>query len=309
MISNQLIFLNKVTIILTKNFTSFSYLFIIFYCTFLVSLFTFNDFFIYWTVIEFISIIFIGLAFSVYSRNYSQLISYFLIQALASLVILIRYTYSSLFFTVGLVIKLSIFPFIFWFINLIVRFSNFILWLAISLHKTPAVLIIYSFRTNLDLNLFFLILILSVFFRGILIIRTLNFRYLLILASMGNNSWFILSQYVSIIFFLLFMAFYSLLLFMAFYSLSFHSKEILSFFNVKFLFRFLILRMSGLPPFPLFYFKLYSIFMLFILNFNIVYLFIFMFLSSFMLIGYINYLFKYFSHAYNTLSNLILFKN
>ena len=268
---------------------------------FLISLFTFSDFFVFWTVIEFSSLVFMGLAFRIFRRGYSQLIRYFLIQALASLIIITSYIYnSSFFFTFGLILKLSMFPFNFWFINLIVRFSNFILWLTISLHKIPAILIIYNFRINLDLNLFFLTIILSVFSRGVLIISTLNLRYLLVIASIGNNAWFILSQYIRIIFFLLFLTFYSF---------SSYSKEIIFYSNNKHIIRLLVLRISGLPPFPLFYFKLYSVFILILLHFNVTYFSIFLFLSSFILIGYVHYLFKYYINFYNSSSNLILVKN
>lgn len=295
---------------MTKNFTPFSYLFLISYFIFLCSLFTFSDFFVYWTVIEFSSLVFIGLAFSVFRSGYSQLISYFLIQALASLIIIISYIYnSSFFFTFALIMKLSMFPFIFWFINIIVRFSNFILWLTIRLHKIPAVLIVYNFGIFLNINLFFVVLILSVFFRGVLIIITLNLRFLLILASIGNNAWFILTQYVRIIFFLLFVAFYSFLLFVAFYFISFCSKESVVVSNNKNIISLFILSISGLPPFPLFYFKLYTIFMIISLNFDLRYFSIFLFMSSFILMGYVHYLFKYYVIYYNSYSNFILANN
>jgi hypothetical protein len=307
LISNQLIFLNKVAIILTKHFTPFSYLFFICYFMFLISLFTFSDFFVFWTVIEFSSLVFIGLSFRIFRSGYSQLISYFLIQALASLILITSYIYSSsFFFTLALIIKLSIFPFIFWFINIIVRFSNFILWLTIRLHKIPAVLIVYNFTIFLNLNLLFISLILSVFFSGVLIISTLNLRFLLILASVGNNAWFILSQYLRIIFLLLFITFYSLLLFITFYSLSSYSKEISSNVQSKNIISLLILRMSGLPPFPLFYFKLYIIYSLIMLSFNLTYFSLFLLLSSFILIGYVHYLFKYYTRYFNNISNIVL---
>lgn len=254
---------------------------------------------------EFSSLVFMGLAFRIFRRGYSQLISYFLIQALASLIILVSYIYnSSFFFTFGLIIKLSIFPFHFWFINLILRFSNFILWLTISLHKIPAVLIVYNFRIYLNLNLFILTLIISVFLRGVMIMRANNLRYLLVLASVGNNGWFILAQYVRLSFFLLFVTFYTFLLFVTFYTFSFYSKEVFLYSHLKHLLSLLVLRISGLPPFPLFFFKLYLIFSLISLNFDFSYFSLFLFLSSFMLIGYIRYLFGYYLNSYSNLSNL-----
>lgn len=250
-----------------------------------------------------------GLAFRIFIVGYSQLIRYFLIQALASLIILTSFIYNSnIFLTVGLIIKLSMFPFHFWFINLIIRFSNFILWLSISLHKIPAVLIVYNFNILLDTNLFIFVLILSVLSSGVIIISTINLRYLLILSSIGNNVWFILSQYVSISFFLIFSIIYSILLFIQFYYLSFFSKEIVLNFSIKNLIALLVLSVSGLPPFPIFYIKLYIIFELIILNFNLTYFILLFFLSSFIIIGYIRYLFSYYTNYYNSSTIIVINK-
>lgn len=72
-------------------------------------------------------LLFIGLRYTLFVRSYSQLIVYFLIQTLSSFMLLVFYIYSipSL-LTIAFLIKLSIFPFFMWYINLIYKFPNFI---------------------------------------------------------------------------------------------------------------------------------------------------------------------------------------
>lgn len=172
-----------------------------------------------------------------------------------------------------------------------------------SFHKIPGILLVFYFSLNLTTYLLIFSLLISSLLRGVFIISTNRLRCLFIFASVGNNSWFILSQYVGIIFFYSFLLVYSVFLFFSFNLLSAQRTESFKFKGTKNILRVLILCMSGLPPFPLFFLKLSLIFSLlnsfFILSFSS----LFLFFSSFMLIGYIHFLFKYFV---NIFSNLVL---
>jgi len=87
-------------------------------------------------------------------RSYAQLMIYFLIQTIASFIILVFYLYDlSILITLAFVLKLSIFPFFIWYINVIYRLPNFIFWLASTLHKIPPILIIKMFSLNLNYGL------------------------------------------------------------------------------------------------------------------------------------------------------------
>lgn len=284
-------------------FSPYSFLFFSFYILFLFSLFTINRFFYYWVVIELLILLFMGLSYTLFVNSYSQLILYFLIQALSSFLLLISYIYySRVLITLSLLLKLSIFPFFIWYINVAYRFPNFILWLVSTLHKLPPILIIKSFTLPIFSDLLWLSILFTLLIRGIIMLSVNDIRIVLVISSIGNNSWFILSQMVRLAVFLRFLLFYSFRLFIVLHTFNSLSKPISqsSFYSSSYPLAFWVLFISGMPPFPIFYLKVVVILgLLTSLGLNY-YFFLFLIFNSLIVIGYVQSFIKYFVNYYSS---------
>lgn len=284
-------------------FSPYSFLFFSTYILFMFSLFNITNFYYYWSVMELIILLFIGLRYTLFVRSYSQLIVYFLIQTLSSFILLVFYIYNlpSL-LTIAFLIKLSIFPFFIWYINLIYKFPNFIFWLARTLHKLPPILIIKIFSLELNLNILWLSIVLTVLFRGIIILIVLDLRLLLVLSSIGNNSWFLLSQIVNMFIFIFFLVIYSVSLFFLLNTFKGMSKPSVasSLSSNPYSLRLWVLSISGIPPFPVFFGKILVILSL-LITIDINYFFIlFLLINSLIVIGYLQSVIKYFIYVYSS---------
>lgn len=290
-------------------FSPYSFLFFSFYILFLFSLFTIGSFYYFWVVIEILMLLFIGLSYTLFVNSYSQLMLYFLIQALSSFSLLVSYVYySRLFITLSFILKLSMFPFFMWYLNVAYRFPNFILWVASTLHKLPPMLIIKVFSLPILGDLLWLSILFTLFVRGVMILAVLDFRIVLVLSSIGNNSWFVLSQIVRLTVFLGFVFFYSLSLFIVLSQFSSLSKPISQsrLFLSSYTLSFWVLSLSGIPPFPMFYFKVLVIFT-FLTSFGLNYYFLlFLLFNSLLLMGYVQSFLKYFVNCYSSHLNYIM---
>lgn len=290
-------------------FSPYSFLFFSFYILFLFSLFTIGSFYYFWVVIEILMLLFIGLSYTLFVNSYSQLMLYFLIQALSSFSLLVSYVYySRLFITLSFILKLSMFPFFMWYLNVAYRFPNFILWVASTLHKLPPMLIIKVFSLPIFGDLLWLSILFTLFVRGVMILAVLDFRIVLVLSSIGNNSWFVLSQIVRLTVFLGFVFFYSLSLFIVLSQFSSLSKPISQsrLFLSSYTLSFWVLSLSGMPPFPMFYFKVLVIFT-FLTSFGLNYYFLlFLLFNSLLLMGYVQSFLKYFVNCYSSHLNYIM---
>lgn len=276
-------------------FTPYTYIFGLLYMFFLFSLFSLSNFYAFWLVMEMMTLLLMGISYTVFTNRVSQLMVYFLIQSLSSFLILVSYLVGSpLMLTVAFILKLGMFPFLSWYLNSVRRFPNFIFWLTGTLHKLPPLLMLLQFNLVLDTALFWGSVLLTTFIAGIIMLITSDFRYLLVSSSVGNNSWFLLSEQVNYSVFLLFIGVYSLFLFFLISSFGELTKPGLSLNyqsdsgSVKWW--FFLLCVSGLPPFPLFFAKMLVIYNLFLLG-SLNYLFIaFLLFNCFMVAGYLNYM-------------------
>lgn len=299
----------KVVIAMFLVFTPYSFLFFSLYLIFLTSLSTLSRFYYYWIVIEIIMLLFMGISYTVFVSSYSQVIVYFLIQVISSFFILVFYIYSipSL-LTIAFLIKLSIFPFFMWYINVLYRFPNFILWLARTLHKIPAILIIKIFILPLNLDLLWVSIILTTLISGLIMLTVIDFRIVLVISSIGNNSWFILSQIANTFIFLIFIFVYTSSLFYILKGFGSLSKPSLhsSLNPDSYGLSLWVLSLSGMPPFPLFYRKILLI--LYIsMNWELNYFFpLFLFFNSLIVVGYLQSIIKYFIYVYSTQLHYLL---
>lgn len=290
-------------------FTPYSFIFFSLYNVFILTLFTVRNFYYYWMLIEIVMLLFIGLSYTLFVSSYSHLMSYFIIQALSSFIILLAYIYdSSVIMTISIFLKLSIFPFFFWYINVMYRFPNFILWLGSTIHKLPVIVLLMNFNIQLELSLLWSSILMTTLIRGLMMITLVDLRMLVVLSSVGNNSWILLGYLSSLFTFILFFIIYSLSLFIIFTCFKGMSKVPLhsSFQPTSYKLSLYVLFVSGMPPFPLFYAKMlliYSLLSVYGLN----YLFaMFLLFRSLILMGYIQSLIKYFIYVYSSVSHYLL---
>lgn len=255
----------------------------------LFMLFSVSDFFTFWFIIELIMLTLIGFSFTLFLNRVSQLMVYFFIQSISSFVILVSYVMDfSFLFSLALIVKLGMFPVYTWYVRSLVRFPNFVLYIASTLHKLPPLLILTNFNLMFSPSVFWFSIVRTVFVSGFLILSSQDLRYLLVLSSVGNNSWLLLSQLVSVSVIVSYWFVYSLLLFFLLYYIGyFFSSSNFSFFP-----NLLILTsLSGLPPFPLFFVKILVLYGLFSLGYNVLLLLVLLF-NSLMVSAYIIYTIK-----------------
>jgi len=236
-------------------------------------------------------LILIGFCFSFFSFGFSNLILYFLIQTIASFSLFLFYVfYSPLFMSFFLLLKLSMFPFHFWFISVLYKFSSFGLFLVCSFHKLPSFLILSYFSSFFSLPIIFASILLSLVLSAGLMLITSDFRLLVLASSVGNNSWFLMASLSSSFLLLLFLAIYSLFLFIIIRYSPFLSNTIqLSSSLYRFLFCFSLVLLAGFPPFPLFFLKVIIVYLA-ISFFSPMFIFVLLLFASFMLAGYFRYL-------------------
>jgi len=306
-ISNHKIFFIEAAIMFLF-FTPYTFFFLTFYFIFLLFLFSCSNFVIFWVFIEFIILIFIGVSYTLFLNNFSSLILYFLLQTVSSFRILLFYLFPiPLIFSMFVCIKLSIFPFHFWFINICYRFPNFVLFLVSSFHKIPVFLIFLLFQPSFRLSFLIVSSILTMLISGVIILSSVDFRAIIVSSSIGNNSWFLLSSFSNFRTFIVFFFTYCFFLYLLFRELSIFTKP-LSFVFSKGDYTLLILItfIRGLPPFPIFFVKILILFSLIVRSGINIYLLIFVVSSSLMLIGYIYSMAKYFLQSFSSQSLYIL---
>ena len=287
-------------------FTPFRYLFFTFYSMFLLFLLSCSNFVVFWVFMEFMILIFMGLSYTMFSNNFSSLMLYFLVQTVSSFSIFLFYLYPNpILFSLSLFLKLSMFPFHFWFLNVCYRFPNFVLYLSSSLHKLPVFLIILLFSPSISFSFSIISILVTVFMSGSIILSSSDFRSILLSSSVGNNSWFLLASLSDIISFFLFFTIYSIFLLLLLIELRSFRKPFISKFSKGYfsLYTYIVF-MRGLPPFPVFFIKMYVIFTLFMVVSHTLYLFLFICVSCLILVGYLYSVSKYFIHSF---SNLPLF--
>lgn len=228
------------------------------YVVFVYFMFCLDRFFIFWRIMELRTLVFIGVCYSSFKNNFSSLLVFFIIQTISALILLLFFLIDRCIgFTVSILLKLSMFPFYFWYINLLLSFPNIILFFSRTLFKLPSIFILNYFFWLVDIKLTLSSALLTIFLGAVTILNRIELRTILTASSVVNNSWFFLSQSFSLALFFSYYLVYSLFLFIIFNSQS----DLITFNSLSFKYdRALVvlslLTISGLPPFPLFYFKM-----------------------------------------------------
>lgn len=204
------------------------------------------NFIILWIISELLTLVFIGLSFTLFSSSFSSLLIYFLVQVFSSFNVFLFYIYPNpILFTVALLVKFGLFPFHSWFISASYRFPNFTLFLASTLHKLPFFYALIAFPLPYNFTLFLASTLFTTLSIGLIAYSSSDTRLLLVVSSVANNSWLFLSTLLSIITFSIFYGFYVVSIFRVLASFSSFTKSSQS--TPPYL-----INLSGLPPLPLF---------------------------------------------------------
>lgn len=251
---------------LISNISPKSVFFLILYLFFLSLTLTNTTFYSFWIFMEISSLLLLSFTlFSVTSFSYSSIMVFYLIQSCSSLGLLISYLYSSsstlipsLLFLSFLSIKMGLFPFNFWYFYSVFNFPSLPLFITLTFHKLFSIFILSYFLDFNTLTPYLLpILLLTLLTSSTLVSQSPSLLSLLIISSLFNNIWIVLSSSVDFSFFLIYFLLYSFLsFFLIFYSTSSYSS--LLFFTLM-----------GFPPFPLFFFKILILYFLLITSFPI----------------------------------------
>jgi len=107
----------------------FSFAFSLIYFLFFALILTLRDFYSFWVVIECLIFVFIGICYRVINFGFIGLMLYFVIQAISSLNIFLFFMISfPTLLLFAILLKLSIFPFIFWYLPVFRKLPNFVLF-------------------------------------------------------------------------------------------------------------------------------------------------------------------------------------
>ena len=239
-------------------FTPFTFLFLSTYFLVILFIISLDNIYLFWLYIEILILLFIGISFSIFSNSFTQLILYFLIQTIASFRVLVFYSLSIYYLVfIALFLKLGMFPFISWYINVLFRFPSFILFLAITFHKLPPLFLFVILYSSYYHNFIFVSILFSIIVGGLYILAVLDLRYLLIVSSIANNRFLLIGLISGNNFiFFCFYRMYVLNIFFILKTIGYYLKPL--FFSRDktrnvFLLMLLLFNIASLPPFPIFF--------------------------------------------------------
>nr|YP_010872849.1 NADH dehydrogenase subunit 2 [Pheidole fervens]WGV34035.1 NADH dehydrogenase subunit 2 [Pheidole fervens] len=280
----------------------------------LLSLF-FTDLIMIWFILEINNFLFIcALNFSM--NNKKMIFFYFLIQIMASFIIMLsiilnfiflKNNFISYLLILALMMKLSIPPLHLW-LPLIAKFLPWnMLLILLTLQKIIPfyVLSLIAFHSY--------ILYLLIFFCSIippyLMLNMINFKMLMSYSSINQTSWMILLIYMKNIIWFKYFLFYSFITFSLFssmyiYKLSMTSNYMKSHYKFNFLFIIFLFNLAGFPPFSFFFMKWFSMFIFLKSSSMIIILLVMMLSSLIMLYIYVNMMINLF-FIFKTKSKLI----
>jgi len=295
-------------------FTPYTYLFVSFYFLVLSFIFSIRNFYLFWLYIEILMLLFIGVSYTLFTNSYSQLITYFLYQTLASFCIIVFFLLDLKFLVLfSIFLKLGIFPFFSWYLNCLFRFPSFLIFLATTIHKLPPLYIIYLIFDLSVINFTILFLTFRLIIARLYMLITIDLRYLIIISSIGNNSFLILAVLSNNLNIFLFFFFIYLLntffLLNRFYNISSHSLSFTfsSFFSIYLI--FLLFNIASLPPLPGFFSKFFVLFSFFSSfdSYNYFVILLLLLSNVLIIISYVKITLKYTTNIYSNTSSYFLF--
>lgn len=245
-----------------------------------------------WVCIEVIIIFLVSLAliFTSYKSFLPSFMQYFVLQTFASFVLLfciasplvssfIMFYLTAAIFYVAFIVKLALFPFFWWYISILKDLPFWLLFLIIVPQKLPLPLLFFFILSELPsipsfVTYFITFLSCRILLSSIISFSSNDLRSALIFSSLGSSCWICLGILSGLSVFILYYSAYIIIIVLLVISLtnsssSFHSsifsisKPSQHNFSISlfyFLNCFCWLRLSGLPPFPVFFVKMLIVF-------------------------------------------------
>lgn len=234
-----------------------------------------RDFFLFFVLIETLILLLVGVGLTL-PHTATSLIVFFLIQTFASFSIFARYTlgYPSL-ILLFLVLKVAMFPVFSWFLCVAQSLSPLVLFFSLTLHKVPSFILLTLFLSSYSLTLSWVLCAVSLLLRGVLMFKATSVLSLIIRSSFGNNSWILLASFCGLLPLVGFVFVYALLLILLFSS----SREGPLFLSLSF--------SRGLPPSPLFFYKLFLVYTVVSIGGFRVGVLLFLISASLLVVGYL----------------------
>lgn len=306
--------LRKVLVGMFILFTPFTFMFLSVYLLVIVFLLTISNFYFFWVYMEILILLFIGTAYTVFVASYTQLILYFLIQTLASFGMLVFYVLESPdLLVISLFLKLGIFPFMSWYLDVLFKFSPFILLIRTTVHKLPPLLLFCLFYTSSLCSLIIVSILLSILVGGTLILLVLDFRYLIIVSSIANNGFLLIGVIGGSLY--LFWRFFSLYIINITFALCIlggFTKPLLKPVRPRRVIvttlALLLINLAAMPPFPMFFAKFGVLYNFFIVSqFNLFSLVMLVLFNVLLIASYCQLLIKYIVNSHSSLSNYLIF--
>ena len=200
-------------------------------------------------------ICFVSIVLETSNKSVFRITSYFLFQSVCSLSIIFVYFSTDYYFLLLVLFsfKLGMFPFSGWYVYSLSGLSNLPLYLAVTLQKLPVMMLINSVEFSYGLVFIFLLMSsVNIFVTSFTSISMYDVRSSFIWLSVASTFWIYRSIVLSIfIFYLYFMLYSSVVFCLFFYGFNNHSS-----FSINLSF----LALSGLPPFPDFFLKLFIVY-------------------------------------------------
>lgn len=236
------------------SFYSYGVVYFIFYALTLLNFLNSSSLLVSWILLELNILRFCVLLFF-YLENFARILYYFLVQRLGSFIMLFylifrdqRSSSFSIVFIVALALKLGFFPFQFWFYNVSSAFTIFSFFILLTWQKVPGMVVLFNSYREALLILF----VINGVFGSAIVFFSSNLVSLLVSSSIYIGYWnmVIYCFYPSIFFY--FYVFYVATLALGFFCCS-------PYFSSYVYRRFLVLAffLIGLPPFNIFFMKIF----------------------------------------------------
>nr|ADB91998.1 NADH dehydrogenase subunit 2 [Ammothea hilgendorfi] len=251
-----------------------------------------SSWFSLWVALEINSMMLMPLMMlKVYQQYTESTMKYFLIQSISSLLFIMctllmnnsLWMFMELnlimnFIMISMFMKIGMFPFIFWYVEIITKISFLGMKLIMTVQKILPMIII-NMMFNKNSMLFFLVMI-NMLISSIIAMNQINMKKILSLSSINQMGWMMMSLILNYSTFIIYLITYSFILFIIIKFMKMYSiKSMIQMFCMNNLFMsFSIMSMSGLPPFSGFIMK-WMIIML-MMDYNMIMLTIIMIISS-----------------------------
>lgn len=269
-----------------------------FYFIILSSFFSFSSFLLFWIFLELNLVLYllvISFRSSINGRNYYQLLFYFMIQSLGSIVFLTIVFISFFSFeshiqflaVLSVILKIGVYPFYSWVLGISSWISSYLIGLLLRMQKIPLFFLMFNFNSHWLL----ILLCVNLIFGSLIILKSKFITSIIIFSSIYRTFWFFCCRILDYKAFIIFLIQY---LFLVYWLLKENSLSPQRNIYLIFISMFLI----GIPPLSFFFFKFYSI-RLILLEFSY-YLFFILWLSTFVsFVGYLTFFFKSFVVNFN----------